>query len=122
MRLRRVIAILITSVFAALSISPPNLAGKSRSDDNLFRVKTIFLQSKDSTITKEWAVKLLKLLPTELNKALAGYGFKVAADSADADATMGVDVSKWGTLDGPQPYPPKYGFHFLLVSSKYNVE
>jgi hypothetical protein len=112
---RDLVAVFLTSVLFAFSVLAPKLAAKSRDDVSLFQVKTIFLQGNHNT----WAVD--RLLPSALKDALVSYGFKVVANSADADGVMEANTSEWITLDGPQPDPAKHGFHFLLASSKYNV-
>jgi hypothetical protein len=58
-----------------------------------------------------------------LKEALVTYGFAVVDDRSDADAVMyGGLTSEWVVLDGPVLDPPKHGFQFWLVSSKYNFK
>jgi hypothetical protein len=70
----------------------------------------------------EQAIAGLKRLHAVLKEALATVGFTVVDSLADADAVMDGDNGEWITLDGPQPDPPKYSFHFWLTPSKQNVK
>jgi hypothetical protein len=58
-----------------------------------------------------------------LRDALLSFGFTVVDNSADGDAVMyGGNTIGWVVLDGPQLDPPRYGFQFWLLSSKYNLK
>ncbi len=103
-------------------IAWPSRSASSTNDANLYRVGRIFLQTeRDYELNAQGAAALARL-HSHLKDALANLGFIVVDKAADSDAVMDGDTGEWVTLDGPQPDPPKYSYHFWLRSSKHAVD
>lgn len=121
MRSRKTRASLLALAAATLIAWPESSVSAARDKVNLHRVRKIFLQTERNFEMNEQANAGLKRLHAALTATLATFGFTVVNNLADADAVMDGDTGEWITLDGPQPDPPKYRFHFWLASSKQNV-
>src|SRR5215510_2655800 len=116
--LSRIAGVLAVLIWPMLSRS----ATSSNDDSNLHRVRTIFLEEKRNDEMNQETLADLKRLNSVLKDALVNIGFMVVENVADADAVLAGDKTQWIILDGPQPDPPKYHFHYVLVSTRINVK
>jgi hypothetical protein len=99
------------------------LPARSQTEPNLHHVKKIFLETHTNGDLSEPGMAAFRNSHAALNEALSTYGFIVVDERADADAVMyGGNTKEWVVLDGPQLDPPKHGFQFWVVSSKYGFK
>jgi len=104
---------------ACASLSP----ARSQTEPNLHHVKKIFLETQTNGDLGELGMAAFRKSHAALKEALSTYGFIVVDDRADADAVMyGGNTKEWVVLDGPQLDPPKHGFQFWVISSKYGFK
>lgn len=98
-------------------------AARSQPEPNLRHVKKIFLETQTNQDVNEALLTAFGRLHAALKEALLTYGFIVVEDRAEADAVMyGGLTSEWIVLDGPELDPPKHGFQFWVVSSRYGFK
>lgn len=108
----------------ALLTWPADLSNAAIDNEaNLYRVRKIALEAgtQANTDLSEHGMAVFADLRPDLKEALLGYGFTIVDNPTDADAVMyGGHTSDWVVLDGPPLDPPKYGYQFWLLSTKYN--